>query len=430
MRNTLKIQTINYRDSGTEIVYGYTYSKGISKFFNSKNPFFVTYIEDISNIPKSIAIIPFLANVAPIAWFAGFDIEVDELDKDFKESLDQIKEVFSKTYPHINGLKSELRVKKVIENNKAGSQKAMLFSGGVDAYATYFRHNNTKAPLELFTIHGADIELDDHNQWNSVVLLNENEPLLKINKKHYITSNLRDFYTYHVGLLLEDLSWWGRIQHGLALTGVTAPMAYINGIDLLYIGSTHTKNIEIPWGSSPYTDNLIKWSGIKVVHDAYELERLDKIELIIKSLLKDDKALKLRVCYSELNKGTNCSKCEKCIRTMFAIMLFNGNPNNYGFHTDASIYSAIQNILKKDFHTKGIYYHWTQLIEKAKATETFFVFNNKQMENSQMEIIKNTKLELFESKQAKPLSKKARYKYILRNKFAGLYKVYLKIRQQ
>lgn len=430
MRNLLKIQPINYEDNGTKIVYGYTYSKGISKFFNSKNPFFVSYNDDVSNIPNSIAVIPFLANVVPIAWFAGFDIEVDELDKDFKESLEQIKEVFSKTYPHILNLKSELRVKKVIENKKTGNKKAMLFSGGVDAYATYFRYNDSYTPLELFTIHGADVALDDFNQWNSVVLLNEKEHLLKSNNKHYITTNLRDFYTYQVGLLLEDLSWWGRVQHGLALTGVTAPLAYINGIDLIYIGSTHTKNIEIPWGSSPYTDNLIKWGGTKVVHDAYELERLDKIELIIKGLLIENKAIKLRVCYSELNKGTNCSKCEKCLRTMFAIILFNGNPNNYGFDTDASIYSAIQNILKKDFHTKGIYYHWTQLIEKAKVTETFFVFNNEELENSQMEIIKNTKLELFESEQARPLTKKARNKYILRNKFAGLYKVYLKIKQQ
>jgi len=430
VRAKLKIETIDFINHGTKIVYDYTYDKSISKYFNPNNSFFVSYNEDVSNTPKSIAIIPLLANLAPIAWFAGFDIEVDELDKGFYKSLNQIKKVFSKTYPVINNLKSEIGVNKFVENKNDSNQKGLLFSGGVDAYATYFRHNDVSNPLHLFTIHGADIALDDDKQWNTVVNLNENERLLKDNVNHYISSNLRDFYTYHVGLLLEDMSWWGRIQHGLALTGVAAPLTFTRGIQVLYIGSTHTKNIEIPWGSSPYTDNLIEWGGTKVVHDAYELERLDKIELIVSSLLKENKKLQLRVCYSELNKGTNCSKCEKCIRTMFAIILFNGNPNDYGFKTNATIYNSIANIFKKDFHTKGIYYHWTQLLGKAKTTATFFVFNNKPEETVQMENIRATKLEFIEKESNQPANKKAKMKYVLRNKFAGLYNVYLKIRQR
>lgn len=430
MKNCIKITSIEYGDEGHKIIYQYTYDKAIAKYFNIKESFFVTYKEDVSEIPLSIAIIPFLANLAPIAWFAGFDIEVEEVDADFFDALKKIKEVFSKAYPHLKKLKSELRYKHIIQNISTGKKKAMLFSGGVDAYATYFRHNEESNPLELITINGADIPLEDIDQWSSVVYLNETEILLKKNYKHYINTNLRDFYTYNTGLLLEDLSWWGRIQHGLALTGVTAPIAYINGFTNLFIGSTHTKNIEIPWGSSPYTDNLIQWGGMKVVHDAYELERLDKIELIISSLLKFNKKLILRVCYSELNKGVNCSKCEKCVRTMFAIILFNGNPNDYGFETDSHIYESILSILNKSFHTKGIYYHWIQLIKRANETDVFFVFKDIEIETIKMASIKNKNLTFNELTQKKSLVKKNRIKYILRNRFASIYKVYLNLRQR
>ncbi len=176
MRNKLKINTLDYREQGTEIVYDFTYDKGVSKYFNAKTPFFVSYKEDVSATPKSIAVIPLLANLAPIAWFAGFDIELDELDEEFYESLNKIKIVFSKTYPQIKERGSEIKVKELIKNSQSGNNKAMLFSGGVDAYVTYFRHNEKNNPLHLITINGADIPLEDKKQWESVVHLNENEP--------------------------------------------------------------------------------------------------------------------------------------------------------------------------------------------------------------------------------------------------------------
>jgi len=55
MRNKLKINTIDFQKDGTKIVFGYTYDKGISKYFNSKEPFFVVYDGDISSIPKRTA---------------------------------------------------------------------------------------------------------------------------------------------------------------------------------------------------------------------------------------------------------------------------------------------------------------------------------------------------------------------------------------
>jgi hypothetical protein len=143
MRKKIKITTINYEYSGTKIIYGYTYDKSISKYFNAKDPFFVTYNEDVSSIPKSIAVIPFLANLIPIAWFAGFDIEVDELDEDFYNSLLAIKLEFNKNFAELESLKSQIKVDKLkknrnsnqLENRKEKSEelnKKLVFNAAED----------------------------------------------------------------------------------------------------------------------------------------------------------------------------------------------------------------------------------------------------------------------------------------------------------
>ena len=222
----LKIDKVKYSDSGKKINYLYRYSKGISKYFNSKESFYCHYDIDVSEISESIAIIPFLANIAPIAWFAGFSIELNEVDKDFIEALEIIKNEFSNDYPNIDFSCSKIQAKKLVKNNYVATESAMLFSGGVDAYATYFRHY--KENPDLITVHGADVEIEDVKQWNRVVQLNENEELLKKNIKHYIKSNLRDFYSHKVDLLLPDLGWWGKVQHGLALNGLIAPISVVN----------------------------------------------------------------------------------------------------------------------------------------------------------------------------------------------------------
>ncbi|MCM5663414.1 hypothetical protein [Galbibacter mesophilus] len=426
MKNIFKITGLNYDNDGKTIRYGYSYSASVGKYFHSKNIFYATYEIDVRQVPESIAIIPLLANIAPIAWFAGFEIEVDEIDSDFYHSLELIKKEFAKTYPDINNNPS-IYANKIVVNQKTGQRKALLFSGGVDAYASYFRHE--KDNPSLITIHGADIPIKDHEQWNNAKRLTNNETILKDNTKHYITTNVRDFYTYQVSMLLKDLAWWGRIQHGLSLTGVTAPLAYIFGYETLYIASTHTKKIQIPWGSSPFTDNLISWSGLQVVHDAYELERLDKIELIISQLQQNHKKAILRVCYSELNNGDNCSKCEKCLRTMFAIILFNGNPNDYGFKADSTIYESILKIISKDFTTKGIYHHWQQLISQIDLSKPFYVFEDVEKEKQYLKQIQNTSLSSA-IQEKRELSKLEKLKFLLRNKFAPQYRLYLNLRQQ
>lgn len=65
----------------------YDITKDLEDFFNMDNKFKVEYGESIENVPKSIAVIPFVSNVLPIIWLTDSKLEIDELDKNYYDSI-------------------------------------------------------------------------------------------------------------------------------------------------------------------------------------------------------------------------------------------------------------------------------------------------------------------------------------------------------
>ncbi|MDH7446584.1 hypothetical protein [Aquimarina sp. 2201CG14-23] len=422
----LKLHEISYSDEGRKIVYDYTIDAQIKKFFTEGESFYSKYEIDVSAVPDSIAVIPFLSNMLTIAWYAGFNIEVPEVDEDFYYAQEKIKEEFAKRDASYT-LTGKLIAGKLIKNDIKGSQSAMLFSGGVDAYATYIRVYDQKP--DLITIHGADISIDDKAQWNDFTDFINSEKLLDDHNKEFIETNLRDFYTYQVELLLKDIGWWGKVQHGLSLVGSIAPISYIYKYNAIYIASSYTDHIDIDWGSTPDIDEKITWGGgIEVFHDGYDLKRQDKVDLIAQFASKTDTKFKLRVCYSELRTEFNCSNCEKCFRTILGLILNGKNPNHYGFNVDENIYDKFYEVLEIGGGSKGVQYFWWELMEKAKKVDDFYVFNNKETETIQINEIREGKIDtLLEQKINNPNKAKHRIKFIIRNKFPWLQKLYRKI---
>ncbi|MEP3836588.1 MAG: hypothetical protein ABJM36_03020 [Algibacter sp.] len=422
----VKLNNIQLADGNHNIVYDYTTGADSKKYFNKNAPFYSKYKQDISRVPHSILAIPFVSNLMPIAWFAGFDIEVPELDEDFFNALKQVKIEFEKQFPEYE-LKGDLNVLKLVKNNISSSNSAMLFSGGVDAYATYIR-TFSETP-DLVTILGADIEIEDQSQWLSFTNFIEEEPLLNNNKKRYIETNVREFYTYQVELLLKDMGWWGKVQHGLSLIGSLAPISYVNGYSKIYIASSYTEQIDIAWGSTPQIDQSISWAGVQVFHDGYELKRQDKVDLITQFSEEKNTNFKLRVCYSELRSAFNCSKCEKCYRTILGLILNGKNPNNYGFNVDENVYTKMFENLNYGNASKGMQYFWWELMEKAKTSNAIYTFKDEAVEKIQLDRIRNGEIHtILEQKINAPKSKKSKLKFIIRNKFSGLYKIYKKLR--
>lgn len=352
---------------GRRINYSYKGTGLAAKFFFGRPLFYAEYEADLGEVPESILFVPLVANLAPIAWLAGVPLVVPTLDEDFLAALGQVKVVFMKDYPEISDEESPIEVASPIESEIRGSNHAMLFSGGVDAYTTFFRHR--EEGLDLISIRGADIPVDDFAQWQRLVNLNAREPILSAHGKRHIEANLRDFYTYHVSLLIPTKAWWGTVQHGLALTSLVAPLAYVLSYSKVYIASSYTNAVQIVWGSTPEIDNAIRWSGCEVEHDGYELKRVEKIGLIVSKTRAAHVRVNLRVCYSELNDGLNCSNCEKCFRTMLGLSLFGADPAEFGFEVRSDTYKNMIDMIGSGFKGAGSRYFWWELSERMRAVD-------------------------------------------------------------
>jgi len=384
----LKLNAIRSSNSGKRIEYDYQFSGPITKYLKAEDLFFAEYNYDVSQVPDSIKIIPFLSNIMPIIWFSGTELEVDEVDSVFFEALKEIKSGFKKLYPDFDLSKGSLKYNKLVENNYPTVKSGMLFSGGADAYATYFRHH--EKPMDLITIHGADIPLEDTKQWDLVVSLNEEEKILSRNEKVYITSNIRTFYTNEIQRMAPISGWWNDIQYGMALNCIVAPISFLRGYSTIYIASSFTDDANISRGSAHEIDSNIKWGNTAVFHDAGELKRQEKLEIIVKSTNQNKGSkIKLRVCHSILNTSVNCSLCEKCYRTIMNILLENADPNDFGFEVSAHMYDNILELFSPGFRTQQFAYFWGEISDKIDKDDPFFVFSDKEKEKAQLSKIRD-----------------------------------------
>ncbi|WP_339916556.1 hypothetical protein [Yeosuana marina] len=420
------LKSIRFSENGHKISFDYEISKPYSKYFNSTNKFYVSYDKDIRNTPLSIAIIPFLANIMPIAWFAGFDVHIDELDQTFFNALNKLKKQFEKHHPEIKN-KGKLVHKKLVENKINGTNSILLFSGGLDSFESLTR-NYVKDPY-LVSIHGADVEIKDKKRWNQFKEYNEKEPIIDNSKLTYIESNLRTFYTYKVDLLIKNIGWWGEIQHGMALLGVLAPLSIFLKANHIFIASSNTKEVDFSWGSRPEIDENMKWADLDVTHDGYHLRRSEKIVNVINFAKEHNQNINLRVCYSELRDGANCNTCAKCQRTMFGIILAGDDPEKYGFIIPNNFYELLLSNFKKNVQMSvGLKYEWWCLQEKAKENGHFFIIENKEKETAFIKNFKELDLENTIQIDTETVNTWYRTKFMLRNKFSKVYRFYKNLR--
>lgn len=74
------------------IEYDCTVSGEWEKCFTG-DTFRAEYDVDISNVPKSVLMVPIFGSILPISWLFDGEIICDEIDEDFYNSIPQIKKV-------------------------------------------------------------------------------------------------------------------------------------------------------------------------------------------------------------------------------------------------------------------------------------------------------------------------------------------------
>lgn len=335
------------------LLYRLSYSKEIKKYFLS-NHFFVEYDKDVKNICRGILNIPVISNIITLAWAIGADVYVQELDKTYLESLNEIKKVMEKAFPELPFC-SNIYVKKIVSNSFYNKKYALLFSGGIDSTTSYIRHRNKKP--DLIMIFGADIPLN-YKEYLRKIRNEYNEFATQHNLKiNFVKTNMRQFINERLldkefGKYMNRSSWWLGIQHGLGLIGICAPIT-VERVRTILMASSYwnTDFFRHPTGSDPHIDNKISWADVGVVHDGYDFSRQEKIEKNLKHyIMTEVHHPTLRVCTNtpecaKLNL-LNCSRCEKCIRTITGLVLENIDPNKCGFNVNKHFFDYVKNFFE------------------------------------------------------------------------------------
>ena len=307
-------------------------------------------------------------------FLENIKLYVDKIDKDFYESVENIRNAYKRLLPKGNW-KGRIIAKEIIDlnNNSKIGNSSMFYSGGVNSTLSAILHK--KEQPDFTFILGSDILQDNIKNWSITKSFLEKNSELFGSNLNIISSNFRlhlneNALTTKYRSLLPT-SWWHDVQHGIALLGHQAPLAYINKYSIHYV-STSNKDSDII-ASNPLIEESIKFCGCKIIHEGNKYSRLEKVKEIV-NFKKTNKIKKLevRVCFSENKEKNNCSQCEKCYRTICEIMACKDDPNNYGFVIRKNSFDDIKNfVLKNEFQSETIKF-WEEIQKCIVVEKNYF----------------------------------------------------------
>jgi hypothetical protein len=321
------------------IGYSLVYPRSLRKYL-LRPTFFVQYDKsiDLKNTDASLLAIPIVANIAPVAWALGADIEIESLDMTFFHSLVKIKALLGQWYPQLSS-SSELHVKRLAVNRINGSRTGMLFSGGVDAFATYAR-NRALTP-DLISVWDCEPRLHEHNRWKDIqkrsAWVQERDPVQTIPVK----CNLNYFNGRLLGYRFGLHSWYEDVAHGMQMLGICAPISGARGYkSVLIAASCSTADMTIGGNHHALIESFA-WADVVTSSEGIDMSRQQKIEYLAKN--SPATLTQLRVCH--ISSGKNCSGCEKCFRTITGLSIAGIDPEKCGFKLNTATFRKIKKAL-------------------------------------------------------------------------------------
>ncbi len=308
-----KIKIEKIIKKGNRIVFEYSQT-GLESFIDQSIKPYYEYNCNVENVPDSIAAIPFVANLIPLCFVLDAEIEIDCLDQAFLDCIDPYRQAYKEMIPMI-GFGGKVSAVKTERNEYAPVKNCLLFSGGIDA--TNSLAVNADEIADCITIWGSDIRDDNESGWkamseaveDAVLKFKKNWIVIKSNFRAYINES-----TLGKEIAATGDNWWHAMQHGIALLGQVAPLAYLNKYKTIFIASSFTKDYQPICASDPRTDNCFKCASAAAKHDGFEFDRCQKVENIEKKRKELNTTFHLHVCW-ESTSGHNCGHCEKCLRS-------------------------------------------------------------------------------------------------------------------
>ncbi len=321
-----------------------TYQFESSLKFFERHEFYVLYEKDFPPAGESMLSVPFAAVMAALSWMTGADLEIDILDEDYEKSLRSAREYFHKWFSKNWSFAGEIRIRRTEKNTGSAAREGTLYSGGLDALTTYL-HQKDKKPL-LFSFFGADIPMD---QTKLIEACKKSFREFAANEGVELCCIESDFWTLfnHPDLKKWTHNWWGQASHAMILSAMTAPYSY-RELGRLWIASSHVAGTaNYGWGSDYDLDNHLRWGSTQLEEDFHETERIDKIAFLKRY---PEYYRYLRVCFTWwlwTGEAINCSRCEKCYRTMCELILHGIDPTECNLLMTNNTFADMRKALEK-----------------------------------------------------------------------------------
>lgn len=283
-------------------------------YFKSKYPIVIS-----AEVEATITLLPAMQQGVPKVFL---EAELDANFKDGQYTVQNIYKSWHENFTQVNFQHNKATSLPVTSSSETkikpqtSKRHGMFFSGGMDSFYSFLKHHNKIT--DLIFVHGYDIKLSDYElraktsaQLHRVAEQN-NVNLIEIE------TNLRDYLDKYVS--------WGELGHGAALISIGHLLS--KEFESITIPSSYHYGNLFPWGTHPLLDPQWSSSSLAFIHDGCEAKRIDKAKLIATNNLALES---LRVCWRNPDSAYNCCKCEKCIRTMINLEIYDALERSAAF---------------------------------------------------------------------------------------------------
>jgi hypothetical protein len=241
-----------------------------------------------------------------------------------RDGLGAAMELFSIWYERCRAVRIEPSRGFVPTLPRHEPRAAAFLSGGVDALSL-FRANRLEYAsghpsfirdcLVLFGLNSFDADPDGPNAQRLTVfdaLVARMTPFAERADATLIPikTNIRALY--------PDFRSWGAVGFGAGL--VSTALCLPRRIDRVELGSAGLGMRHPPQGSHPWLDHHYSTEAVTVRHAQVPMSRFEKTRLLAEW---DDALAVLRSCFYQTIPAEgriNCGQCEKCVRTMLALV--------------------------------------------------------------------------------------------------------------
>ena len=235
---------------------------------------------------------------------------------------------------------------------------AAFLTCGIDSLATLrrnrlmFQRSHPEFIRDLICLYGINFDSDD----SPVTFASAMDVLGSVAKQSDavlipLTTNARRE-------LNPDLDFF-RYKYHAALLGAAAH-ALSGRVNTTFIASSHDIPNLIPWGSHPLVDTNLSSADVRIYHDSFDLSRLEKTRLVADW---DVGLQNIRVCTANW-PGSNCNRCEKCLRTMLGLAALGVLERSRSFEPQFLTEAAVRSIQIFDENQETFY---AELIQPLRA---------------------------------------------------------------